>query len=493
MDDCKKESTNKHQRLNRPSAKPAIKHFQLELTKAFKTYMQQQGIDPKTTNLFKQEHCFGLSVCFGTFFLEKKHKWWTSLLQAIVSSRTRFTKAGYLDEIAHDWHLPQQDKPQTHRQLIERAINYVIFSHAASILLPEALKLSIEPSTYQQNTYLSTPEMLEKQRFYDKDFFLHEHISKTGELIHIQSSETISAHFSKDLLCKTIEICDFENSISIFRTNTHCCTLVYNKRHKQYGFYDPAAKKASAYWFKKKEELVDKIFELNKATAISLCLTHASMEPNRQFFESFKALLDDPATFEKLYSSQVFPMLINKNSTLAKQVLPRLIQKNRNFFPDAVKAIIKQLTPLIGIYPTKIHDTIQNLLMHSAITSQMYHQLLSQLDDKLFDGKSLLFHLATHAPIELCYMFAFQEPPRTSTPYLFFSAPQRVELYPLLSKRLEDDKTLQAHLTPFSYFVLCIHYWKPATIFLGVFLLLLKAMPFITPALENESYRPVPR
>lgn len=503
MDDSKKTSTNKRQ-PNRPPLKPVTKHFQLELTKAFKIYMQQLGVDPNTSNLFKRQHCFGLVVCFSTFYLEKKHQWWTSLLQAIIKSQSHFTKPGYLDEMAHDWHLPQQAQIQTHRQLIDRAINYVIFSHADPITLPNTLRSPdlqtlpevyslpsksdpyIAPYHFDQHIYLSDPNTLKERESNDKKPFQHEYLSQTGELTKIQSSETVWANFSKDLLSKTIECGDLENSISLLNYGHHVCALVYDSQRKQFGFYDPFEEQAEAFWFENKENFIDKIFD--SSSSLSLKLTHSSPQAGRVFFQNFNALLDEPESFNALYPIKALPIIICHTDTLAQRVISIHRKRNKNIFSAILKEILEQFaiaTPKSNKY---IQYCIQHLLFNHKISGLALHQLLQQLGDKLSDGNTLLFHLADRAPKSLCYMFDHQVAPNTRSTFCFFCHPQKAP-----SKPLEDSRILQKNLEQHPHIVSWSHYWKPAALVLSLFLLLVvQTMSFSTSVITDEPYRPVP-
>ena len=387
-------------------------YSQESLFRALRRYVSLQGMDEKTCNYFKENFCTGLSIVFSTFFNLKKRLWWTQLLKAIINNQALFSTEGYLEQSADDWNLVQVEQPQTHRELIERVINYVLFSHATPCTLAPSMRMELSGETYHQQLYLKAQPPLtlrerktlskREQREYESQI-RHEYLSNNG-IETIVASDTISGNFDAPLLMKALDVNDIKDNIMKVSSAEHTCALIFNKHKKLFGFYDPDSPLGDAQWFDNKETLVDHIFEsLETHELVIYC---ASTKPAPLMFHSFKQAMKQPKTIKTLSDKQAMPFVFAQTPSFAMSLFEALRQQ-KDFYKTLVTDTIHRYAieePIEG-FPDYV---LENIMTHDSFNASKQQEITTLFSKRCSDGNTHLYHLAVSAPEVLCYLLKIQ-------------------------------------------------------------------------------------
>lgn len=373
-------------------------YSQKELIKSFQHYLKSQNADIETRQAFSGGLCSGLSMVFSTFHNQDKRQWWTTLLKQIIQHQHLFFDEHYLNSIATDWHLPDEKAEQTHRQLIERAINYVLFTHASFSYMPPHFKTNlINKNTFNQETYFQrkTFTYRNKKKYYDTNIS-HEFLTNKGRRM-ITYSEKIAGYFNPTLLSGSIEIKDIKANIVKISNHTHTCALIYDSQSHHFGFYDPNLESGEALWFVSKNALAEHIIQsLGPELIIAGATTNATITP---LFYNFKTAIRKGATLTSLIPDESLAFVFFQTPEVTQPFLNKL-KNTPARYKNIVSHAIRQLSEkeeFILTYQT-------HLLAHLLSPSQANHEALSDVMSLLTltqDEDNFLYILLENAP-EIC-------------------------------------------------------------------------------------------
>ncbi len=391
-------------------------YSQTALFQALKRYVLLQGMSEETCRYFKANFCSGLSIVFSSFFNLNKRLWWTQLLKAIIKNQAFFSTAGYLEQSADDWNLAQVEQPQTHRQLIERVINYVLFSHATPCRLPPSMQMELSGETYHQQQYLKAkPPLTQRekrifskkaQREYESQI-RHEYLNNNG-IQTIVASDSISGTFDAPLLMKLIHIDDIKDNVMKVSSAEHTCALIFHKRKNLFGFYDPDSSLGDAQWFDNKAALVSHIFESLETHA--LVLYCASTKPAPFMFHSFKQAMKQPETIRTLCANQAMPFIFVQTPDFGMSLFEVLRQK-KDFCKTLVSDAVQKYTieePITG-FTTYV---LSQIMTHHSFNTTKHQEILPLFSEPCSDGNTHLYHLAVSAPVALSYLLTIKITPQ---------------------------------------------------------------------------------
>ncbi len=110
------------------------------------------NLDPEFIKNMKKGTCYGSSIVLTEMYNHGKGEWWTTLRKKIIDAGNKITDPAFLQEkSSKDWNLPDtESSDQSHEQLIERLINYVLFPQGD---IPKG-EIPLDDDRYSQSTYL---------------------------------------------------------------------------------------------------------------------------------------------------------------------------------------------------------------------------------------------------------------------------------------------------------------------------------------------------
>lgn len=360
---------------------PKGNYSQSKLFDAFKEYMTIQGQDSETLSYFTGRFCSGLSMAFSTFHIQNKRQWWTTLLKQIIDHKHLYSTPNYLDELATDWQLPNARAPQSHRQLIERAINYILFSNASIKVLPPKMRMNLTYDSLNQVSYFST----KKQTSFESNLN-HEYVTTKGGIKTIKNSQTIAGYFNHNLLVRTLNIDtkDIAENIIKISTPSHSCSLIFDKEAKKFGFYDPNDISGDAKWFSDKDSVSEYIIN-HLGNKLIIAWASASNHTPCIFSSFYKAIKNkDYAAI--LMSNKALPLIFHFTPKLADDLLNQTLVTSRLLYHFLIDVLTTH-TRHSFFEASHINDILKKILLHPCVIDHPFMESLNSSQTETFKSQ----------------------------------------------------------------------------------------------------------
>lgn len=337
--------------------------------------------------LLNNNVCFGLSIIFSTMFNHNQHNWWLNLLKNIITSANLLNNDDYLDSPATDWHLENNQQIYSHRQLIDRALNYILLSSARLSALPKALASNVR--LLHQKIYLYPRQKHAIQHEYAAERKI-ETINQHGE---------IAGYFDATLLSHAIDSANFSagNIIKIAML-THACSLIYDDESLQFGFYDPSHHSGEPQWFSNKAALCQYILE---SLGCNLIVTIASINGTAPCLKPFQQLLDsNPADRQKLLSNNGYTYLFQTDPTLANDYLTTLPKRERTaLILEQAANLVLPSWPGLALFAYTENDQLLQAINDTSLENRQFQKIIKLLPFQYLENRSCLYMLVVMNPL----------------------------------------------------------------------------------------------
>lgn len=268
---------------HRQAVAPAyITYDQTQINQIFIDYLVTRGMPRARLQILVDGLCYGHSIVVAEMHRQGYLTWWLRLLRALVDHREQLKDEAYLEQPALDW-LPEEPpkRLQTHGQLLERALNYVVFSHACPKVM-SVLGVAMDAENYCQDAYIVPSRRLEHVIYHEVDTPMG---AKT-----IRHGASITGNFDVAALSKLINAVDVKGNVCIVSSYDHACALLYEESTKCFGFFDPNYACGRPKWFADKHGLACEIIRcLGSAISIVLAADSSNQRLARQYIYSLRS------------------------------------------------------------------------------------------------------------------------------------------------------------------------------------------------------------
>jgi len=312
----------------------------------------------------KSGHCHGFSICHAAMDLEGKQEWWENLQPKMMEWD------GSEEALAQEVNLPGSTQPQTLGQLIERALNYIVYYQGAykiGFKEKNTQKLLLQPAP-RENKNISHFELL----------------TADHKIVTIKNRAVAAGNFDQNDLLNLLDETQIKDNICIIAstsapgTNGHAIRIGYN--NQSWIVYDPnydhsnpdtihkifSDKKAVVL------EIIDCLVSDISATSIEIATTRDQIIAFPYFDEMLKNKVDflnrfgmrALVTHAPEAACQLFERASEQNEPA---LLKKIIQTLKDNYPSGLRMISTDSTPQVAKALIKLGTKLSNEDLRKAI------------------------------------------------------------------------------------------------------------------------------